>query len=1075
MVQKKKKRASNKTRLGSTQTKPRRRPQSRAETQSPGDAPKSGFRLNNEELERAITSGDYRGMLVDYFGQAEYETLVELARQASSHSTRGGPRVLIVPGIMGSKLGRQRALFDDVIWIDPVDILSGKLSRLALPDNGDNQPMGVLLFAYLKLKLRLRLSGFDAIFHAFDWRKSITELGARLAKEVVASSASQVHLVAHSMGGLVSRAALNDMNAAAKIGKLVMLGTPNFGSFAPIEALRGTYSVVSALAKSDLRASPLGLAKEVFSTFPGLHQMAPSARLFKEVDLFNDPAFWKGTGGNLKILETVPAFQDSLSPARPGSTFLIAGVNQETTVGLRMDDHGVVYERNRAGDGTVPLKFAELPGATTYYVEESHGSLPNNGVVEDAVVDLLRHGKTNRLPTSWDRTRVSSSSISEEELRHQLAADRRSPTELGFEDHRNVLSPFVSAGASAFAAPLPVGIDSSTSAAIPPGYQHEFADVVVSRRRQHSIEIELAQGSITAANSRALVLGFFQGVDPSGPAGAVDEALDGAILEMVERRMFSADAGHVFVLPAGRSSLYADSVLFAGLGGVETFKPSVQEFVAENVVRTFVRSHVEEFATVLTGASAGMSVEASLQHQLRGYIRGLLESDDDHRLRRITLCEVDRARYAIIKQELHRLTSTTLFEDVRVTLTERRLPPPVIPEGSRRPHVSSTDNRVYLIVNYEEREDVQVNETSGMPDITNEQNPVRFVRSALLTAGGKATVFRESTRFEQAELDELLGRLMPENVSAENVERVGVELGPLLLGERIVKALERVIDDHQLVIVHDAAAGRIPWETLRVNGSTPAVQQGLSRRYAADNLSITKWLEERRRGETLEILLVVNPTEDLDGAEREGAMLEHALTGNDGIRVTKIARGEATREHLLREFSSGKYDALHYAGHAFFDPFQPSKSGVLCAGHQVLSGAHLAELTHLPALVFFNACESGRVRQAQAQRKKAAKKTRQKAPPAERSGERLTHSVGLAEAFLRGGVANYLGTYWPVGDASAEKFATTLYAALLHGQSISEALRAGRRALVQAGSYDWADYIHYGSQDFVLKHRDAEI
>ena len=120
-----------------------------------------------------------------------------------------------------------------------------------------------------------------------------------------------------------------------------------------------------------------------------------------------------------------------------------------------------------------------------------------------------------------------------------------------------------------------------------------------------------------------------------------------------------------------------------------------------------------------------------------------------------------------------------------------------------------------------------------------------------------------------------------------------------------------------------------------------------------------------------------------------------------------------------------------------------------------MSGEHLASLTHVPALVFFNACESGRVRQRD--------KT-------ERAGERLTNSVGLAEAFLRGGVANYIGTYWPVGDASAELFSGTIYTALLRGQSIGEALLGGRRALKERGYHDWADYIHYGNHDFVLKH-----
>jgi CHAT domain-containing protein len=78
--------------------------------------------------------------------------------------------------------------------------------------------------------------------------------------------------------------------------------------------------------------------------------------------------------------------------------------------------------------------------------------------------------------------------------------------------------------------------------------------------------------------------------------------------------------------------------------------------------------------------------------------------------------------------------------------------------------------------------------------------------------------------------------------------------------------------------------------------------------------------------------------------------------------------------------------------------------------------------------------------------------------------------VGLAEAFLRGGVANYVGTYWPVGDEAAECFAQTFYTDLLNKKPIGEALLAGRDKVRNGTkSVDWADYIHYGSYDFVLK------
>jgi hypothetical protein len=90
---------------------------------------------------------------------------------------------------------------------------------------------------------------------------------------------------------------------------------------------------------------------------------------------------------------------------------------------------------------------------------------------------------------------------------------------------------------------------------------------------------------------------------------------------------------------------------------------------------------------------------------------------------------------------------------------------------------------------------------------------------------------------------------------------------------------------------------------------------------------------------------------------------------------------------------------------------------------------------------------------------------------AEPAALKLERSVGLAEAFLRAGVGNYVGTYWPVGDAAAEQFAGVFYKALLNGDSVGDALQQGRRKVIEIESVDWADYIHYGSPGFVVKRR----
>jgi CHAT domain-containing protein len=262
---------------------------------------------------------------------------------------------------------------------------------------------------------------------------------------------------------------------------------------------------------------------------------------------------------------------------------------------------------------------------------------------------------------------------------------------------------------------------------------------------------------------------------------------------------------------------------------------------------------------------------------------------------------------------------------------------------------------------------------------------------------------------------------------------------------------------------------------LHVTGAKtffPAAGGGVSRRYDAANMSIAKWLEARQLDERLDVLLVVNPTEDLDGAEEEAQKIRQLFPSSSAVRIEEVRGSEATSKRLLDLFRSGRFDVLHYAGHAMFDAASPVNSGILCAQHQMITGADLAGLSNLPALVFFNACESARIRGYKPRQKLTRlSKPKLEAHARRESKERVVTNIGLAEAFLRGGVANYIGTYWPVGDESAMQFAKTLYSEIVAGKSVGDALQSGRLAVQKLKSVDWVDYIHYGSHDFVLKRK----
>jgi pimeloyl-ACP methyl ester carboxylesterase len=352
------------------------------------------FHADDGAVLDALVSGRHVQSLREYFGAPAYTQLSVLAAAAKKAKRPRGPKVLILPGIMGSKIGAAAK----VLWIDPLQIAAGRLTSLRLPSGKSLHAVGVLLFSYAKLKLQLEICGREAHFHAYDWRLGLEELGAQLAARIAADG-QPVILVAHSMGGLVARMAAR-MLPKRRVRRLIMLGTPNEGSFASVQALRGTYPFVRRMSRLDRKHSAEYLAANVFNTFPGLYQMLPSRRL-NGINLF-DPRDWPADGPapRSKILKQVAAVRAALAP--PDSRMVhIIGVNQETVVGMRRTGGGFEYAMTNNGDGTVPLNMAALPKLKCYFVEELHGNLPNNAQVIQAIIDLIRRGRTSRLPERW--------------------------------------------------------------------------------------------------------------------------------------------------------------------------------------------------------------------------------------------------------------------------------------------------------------------------------------------------------------------------------------------------------------------------------------------------------------------------------------------------------------------------------------------------------------------------------------------------------------------------------------------------------------------------------------------------
>jgi pimeloyl-ACP methyl ester carboxylesterase len=380
--------------------------------------PYDRFAWSDTEIEGLLVTGEHRTELLDYFGDAEYHDLVALARAAAHVPLERAPRVFVVPGIMGSQLGlvRQPPLPNDILWLDPIDIGVGRLSMLRVPGTASVVALGAVLYSYLRLKLHLRAAGFAAVFHDYDWRLSVDDLGRAFAARLSAEPGESVMVVAHSMGGLVSRAALGHPGTD-RVRRLVLLGTPNFGSYAAVQALRGTYAVVRKIARLATRESAEMLAGEVFNTFPSLYQLLPPKGCNGGVDLF-DPSAWprSAPAPRPELLARARTLHQTLAPP-DDRVAVIVGVGQETVTAAELHEDEFVYTVTRHGDGTVPVISARLPGAQTYYARVAHSDLTRDRVVSAAVVDLLRKTTTRRLPSRWVSRGMAQARISDRQLR----------------------------------------------------------------------------------------------------------------------------------------------------------------------------------------------------------------------------------------------------------------------------------------------------------------------------------------------------------------------------------------------------------------------------------------------------------------------------------------------------------------------------------------------------------------------------------------------------------------------------------------------------------------------------------
>jgi pimeloyl-ACP methyl ester carboxylesterase len=387
--------------------------------------------------------------LTTLLGRAAYEEYRHLAEglDTGKHLAFGAPtNVVFIPGIMGSLL--QSRTLGGIWWIDMRT--RDRIDQLALaPDGSHDAEVGNDIVPTTSdpaydpfLRALLMAEGFGHEIFAYDWRKSLTRSARSLRDAIVriygTNGGRAVHIVAHSMGGLLARAALLDHGDELwpKLGRIVFIGTPHYGAPAIAGYLKNHlwgFEMIAVLG--------LYLSRATLRSLWGVVDLLPAPRGIYPGTRPNDRDTWRSEAGDDAYVHPCANFDlydagawrleldadetarlqtmlnatahfhrrlyethRSLDQSLRDRMTVIAGVGYQTLFRIAYEPgflglweragkitHRVQDDPHRDGDGRVPLASAALENVSIRYARGVHGGLPNIPAVSEDVLRCLKN------------------------------------------------------------------------------------------------------------------------------------------------------------------------------------------------------------------------------------------------------------------------------------------------------------------------------------------------------------------------------------------------------------------------------------------------------------------------------------------------------------------------------------------------------------------------------------------------------------------------------------------------------------------------------------------------------------
>lgn len=338
------------------------------------------------------------------------------------------------------------------------------------------------------------------------------------------------------------------------------------------------------------------------------------------------------------------------------------------------------------------------------------------------------------------------------------------------------------------------------------------------------------------------------------------------------------------------------------------------------------------------------------------------------------------------------------------------------------------------------------------------RSTIRLSRQEPLDPDDFKGLLEQATRLKQA--------VMESRGASEAAQTIGEDLLRWYLPKEIQDEFRQQQIFIELGLDQDLVG--LPWELMYDRDTYVSLKHDIGRFINTGDTFIPKstrvagWFSQQYDKLSILVISVPEPQDrgtmkyrPLSQARTETEALRRLLGDKAEIDLTVLGDKEAKCRTVREVVASGRYDIIHYNGHA--SSRADGREGLVLYDQDMMSETIIKAFGDKPPiLLFMNACETGNLQCRRADK-----------------GPRGLNVAGLGKAFLLTG-AYLIGNMWPVTDRASEIFARQFYSSLLGalvnkpegkncslGQAIREA-RAECRTRCGADDLSWASYVLYG-------------